>query len=182
MEVFAKIPKDAPVFVAEGVWQYTHHVLAGLTNHRGPILTVWQLSGQWPGLVCFLNLNGSLTRADIPYSNLWSMDFRDEFFCSKLKNWLQQGNRHSRSFSCSYISDRLCLAFRLGVGSFIAEQILHRQAILGVLDEGCMGMYNAIVPDELLHRMGTFKERLSQSSLYYEVTQTTDEEGATMYA
>ena len=26
-----------------------------------------------------------------------------------------------------------------------------------------MGMYNAIIPDELLHATGVFKERLSQS-------------------
>jgi hypothetical protein len=23
---------------------------------------------------------------------------------------------------------------------------------MGIFDEGCMGMYNAIIPDELLHR------------------------------
>ena len=29
-----------------------------------------------------------------------------------------------------------------------------------------MGMYNAIIPDELLFPLGVFKERLSQSALY----------------
>ena len=37
---------------------------------------------------------------------------------------------------------------------------------MGVFDEGCMGMYNAIIPDDLLHATGVFKERLSQSALY----------------
>src|SRR5678810_196695 len=37
---------------------------------------------------------------------------------------------------------------------------------MGVFDEGCMGMFNAIVPDELLHPTGLFKERLSQSTLF----------------
>ena len=37
---------------------------------------------------------------------------------------------------------------------------------MGVFDEGCMGMFNAIIPDELLHPTGVFKERLSQSTLY----------------
>ncbi len=37
---------------------------------------------------------------------------------------------------------------------------------MGIFDEGCMGMYNAIIPDELLHPTGVFKERLSQSALY----------------
>lgn len=39
-----------------------------------------------------------------------------------------------------------------------------------------MGMFNAIIPDHLLHRTGVFKERLSQSALYYETMQTADDE------
>ena len=46
------------------------------------------------------------------------------------------------------------------------------KAILGVFDEGCMGMYNAIIPDELLHPTGVFKERLSQSALFAEMQRT----------
>jgi hypothetical protein len=30
MEVFRNIPEDAPLVVAEAVWQYSHHVLHGL--------------------------------------------------------------------------------------------------------------------------------------------------------
>ena len=66
MEVFRDIPADAPLIVAEAVWQYSHHVLAGLSTHRGPILTVANWSGTWPGLVGMLNLNGSLTKAGVP--------------------------------------------------------------------------------------------------------------------
>ena len=65
MDVFKTIPEDASVIVAEAVWQYSHHVLAGLRRHRGPILTLANWSGQWPGLVGLLNLNGSLTKAGI---------------------------------------------------------------------------------------------------------------------
>jgi hypothetical protein len=45
-----------------------------------------------------------------------------------------------------------------------------------VFDEGCMGMYNAIIPDELLHPTGVFKERLSQSALYAEMRRTPEAE------
>ena len=38
IEVFRGIDPDAPLIVAEAVWQYSHHVLAGLTTHRGPVL------------------------------------------------------------------------------------------------------------------------------------------------
>ena len=63
MDVFMNIDPDAPLVVAEAVWQYSHHVLPGLRSHRGPILTVANWSGQWPGLVGMLNLNASLTKA-----------------------------------------------------------------------------------------------------------------------
>ena len=37
-------------------------------------------------------------------------------------------------------------------------------------------MFNAIIPDHLLNPTGVFKERLSQSALYFETTQVTDDE------
>jgi L-fucose isomerase-like protein len=182
MQVFANIPKDAPLIVAEAVWQYTHHVLAGLIHHTGPILTVANWSGQWPGLVGLLNLNGSLTKAGVTYSSLWSVDFKDDFFLANLKQWLHNGTvQHDTSHVRPFVSDSASPAAR-SVGSAIAEKIRSRHAILGIFDEGCMGMYNAIVPDELLHPMGIFKERLNQSALYYEVTQTPDEDAEAVYA
>ena len=39
-----------------------------------------------------------------------------------------------------------------------------------------MGMFNAIIPDHLLNPTGVYKERLSQSALYYESTQVSDHE------
>ncbi len=64
------------------------------------------------------------------------------------------------------------------LGQRLADQLRREKAIMGVFDEGCMGMFNAIVPDELLNPTGVFKERLSQSALYYETMQTTDAEAA----
>src|SRR5580658_5527728 len=88
MQVFRDIPRTAPLIVVEAVWQYSHHVLAGLFTHRGPILTVANWSGEWPGLVGMLNLNGSLTKAGVRYETLWSRDFSDAFFLSGLTRWL----------------------------------------------------------------------------------------------
>ena len=58
----------------------------------------------------------------------------------------------------------------------IADDLRRRKSIMGIFDEGCMGMYNAIIPDELLFPTGVYKERLSQSALYYGATQVTDAE------
>src|ERR1044071_6968401 len=85
MEVFRSLPQDAPLVVVEAVWQYSHHILHGLYTHRGPILTVANWSGQWPGLVGMLNLNASLTKAGVRYSSLWSVDFTDQVFLRGLK-------------------------------------------------------------------------------------------------
>ena len=63
MDIFEHIHPDAPIVVAEAVWQYSYHILPGLLSHRGPILTVANWSGQWPGLVGMLNLNGCLYKA-----------------------------------------------------------------------------------------------------------------------
>src|SRR5436309_3461271 len=88
MQVFRDIPPTAPLVVVEAVWQYSHHLLHGLLTHQGPILTVANWSGQWPGLVGMLNLNASMTKAGITYSTLWSEDFTDERFLSGLRTWL----------------------------------------------------------------------------------------------
>jgi hypothetical protein len=89
MEVFREIPLEAPLVIVEAVWQYSHHLLHGLYTHSGPVLTVANWSGEWPGLVGMLNLNGSLTKAGIPYSTLWSADFTDEYFVTNLQKWLE---------------------------------------------------------------------------------------------
>src|SRR5208282_5786103 len=91
MEVFRRIDASAPLIVAESVWQYSHHVLAGLFTHHGPVLTVANWSGTWPGLVGMLNLNASLTKAGVKYSTLWSEKFSDPFFKNGLRQWLADG-------------------------------------------------------------------------------------------
>ncbi len=53
-------------------------------RHQGPILTVANWSGQWPGLVGLLNLNGSLVKAGKPFSSIWSKDFTDAYFQNAL--------------------------------------------------------------------------------------------------
>jgi hypothetical protein len=176
MEVFREIPTDAPLVVVEAVWQYTHHILHGLTTHGGPILTVANWSGEWPGLVGMLNLNGSLTKAGVAYSTLWSEDFTDEFFLGGLRQWLAgEAVRHDLSHVHPLKEFRLP-AQAEEMGARLARVLGRDKAIMGIFDEGCMGMYNAIIPDELLHRTGVFKERLSQSALFAEMQQVSDEE------
>jgi len=181
MEVFRNIPKDAPIIVAEAVWQYSHHLLQGLLTHQGPILTVANWSGTWPGLVGMLNLNGSLTKAGVKYSTLWSDDFSDEAFLKGLRSWLTTG-------SVTHATPHVKAYEKAGVpadaeklGTEFAKKFRDHKEIMGVFDEGCMGMYNAIIPDELIHKTGVFKERLSQSALYAKMLTVKDEEARAVY-
>ena len=175
IEVFRHIPADAPLIVIEAVWQYSHHVLAGLRAHRGPILLIGNWEGQFPGLVGLLNLTASLTKANIAHSTLWSKDFSDQWALDKLDEWLTTG---TITHDLSHVVDLPDLPdtaeTRLGIA--LAHELRDRHAIIGVFDEGCMGMYNAIIDDEMLNATGVYKERLSQSALLAEMDQVPAEE------
>jgi len=176
MDVFAGIPSDAPLIVAIAAWQFSHHVLAGLRSHEGPILTAGNWSGEWPGLVGLLNLNGSLTKAGVPYSTIWSQDYSDDFALESLREWLEEGTVSHDSSHVRSLQDTTLPARARELGETVARELKRDKAILGVFDEGCMGMYNAIIDDELLNPMGLYKERLSQSALLAEMKLVTDAE------
>ncbi len=181
MDVFMKIHPEAKLVFATAAWQYSHHVLPGLRSHRGPILTVANWSGQWPGLVGLLNLNGSLTKAGRAFSSIWSKDFTDEFFLKGLDEWLRTGKithdlKHVHALDKSKLP-----AESAKLGAELAAEMKHRKAIMGIFDEGCMGMYNAIIDDELLNPAGIYKERLSQSALVAKMRTVTDAEARGVY-
>jgi L-fucose isomerase, C-terminal domain len=181
LEVFKTIPGDAPLIVAEAVWQYSHHVLAGLRTHQGPILTVANFDGTWPGLVGLLGLNAGLTKMGREYATIWSVDFTDRYFRDGIKSWVETGRIvHDDSHVRPLPGLPVSAESELGVG--LAEELLRDKAIVGVFDEGCMGMYNAIIDDELLNPLGVYKERLSQSALYAEMLRVADEEAAAVRA
>jgi L-fucose isomerase-like protein len=175
IEVFKALPADAPLVVVEAVWQYSHHVLAGLRTHRGPILVLANWSGQFPGLVGLLNLTASLTKAGVAHSILWSKDFTDDWARNGLRTWLETG---TLSHDLSHVRDvgDLRDSEESRLGRALAQQLRSDKAIIGVFDEGCMGMYNAIFDDEVLNPLGIFKERLSQSALVAEMARVSDDE------
>ncbi len=181
MDVFMKIHPEARLVFATAAWQYSHHVLPGLRSHRGPILTVANWSGQWPGLVGLLNLNGSLIKAGKPFSSIWSKDFTDAYFQKGLDEWLRTGKiTHDLSHVHPLDKDKLPAA-SVQLGAQLAGDLKYRKAIMGIFDEGCMGMYNAIIDDELLNPAGIFKERLSQSALVAKMRTVSDAEARAVY-
>ncbi|MFT0762834.1 hypothetical protein [Scrofimicrobium sp. R131] len=182
MEIFKHVPKDAPLVVAESVWQYSHHILHGLKTHRGPILTAANFDGTWPGLVGMLNINGSLTKAGVPYSTIWSIDYTDQWAVDKIREWLTTGHIvHDASHIKQLPSRENLPEGEVALGDAVAEQLREDKAIIGLFDEGCMGMYNAIIDDEMMNQLGMYKERLSQSALYAEMLTVSDEEAQEVF-
>ena len=128
LEIFEKIPATAPVIIVEAVWQYSHHVLGGLIHHRGPILTVANWSGQWPGLVGMLNLNACLAKAGVPYDTLWSTDFSDAQFLKYLETWL---NGARIEHDASHVKPLQSVAVPPNakrIGRAVAQEILRKKS------------------------------------------------------
>jgi hypothetical protein len=177
IEVFKSIPPEAPVVVAIANWQYSHHVLPGLRTHRGPVLTVANFSGRWPGLVGLLNLNAGLTKMGRDYSTLWTVDGTDKWFQEGIREWTASGTVPHDASHVRPLPD-LPQSDESRLGRSLAAELLQEKAIIGIFDEGCMGMYNAIIDDELLNPIGIYKERLSQSALWAEMQNVGDDEAA----
>ena len=133
LDVFAGIDPGLPVVVAEAVWQYSNHVLPGLTTRTGPILTAANWSGQWPGLVGMLNLNGSLTKAGVPYSTLWADDFSNPSFRRHLQAWLDHRAVHHDTSHVVHF-DKVSIPKQLArTAETIAADLRRRKALMGVL-------------------------------------------------
>ncbi len=178
IDVFRTIPPDAPLLVVEGVWQYSHHVLSGLRTHRGPIMVVANWNGTFPGLVGLLGLTASLTKAGVEHAALWSVDFTDDWAREGLRTWLETGRLEHDLGHVHPLPTLDGAVEEVRLGRALAEQLRRDKAIIGVFDEGCMGMYNAIFDDELLNPIGIYKERLSQSALVAEMNRVRDDEAA----
>jgi hypothetical protein len=128
-----------------------------------------------------LNLNGCLTKAGRKYGTLWSEDFADPFFVKGLRSWLDRGAVKHDASHVRPFSSRGAPAVAVRAGVKVAQELVAQKSIMGIFDEGCMGMYNAIIQDELLFPLGIYKERLSQSALYARSRTVSDAEARAVY-
>jgi len=87
-----------------------------------------------------LNLNACLTKAGIRYDTLWSADFRDEYFLSRLQSWLQ-GDRVQHD--ASHVKALGAAAPVSGLPQIVAttsqKELTSSKAILGIFDEAAWG-------------------------------------------
>ena len=171
-DAFSRIDPHAPVIVLLTAWQYSHHVAPSLLHHKGPILILANFDGTWPGLVGALCLEGSLTSLGRPHSRLWSENFDDDFFYTKLEEWFETGVIcHDTSYLNQLQSNTPLLQTKAGqLGRYLGEWVLQNKEIIGLFDSFCMGMINGVFPQPALCSIGMPIESLSQSMLLHEMS------------
>lgn len=172
-DVFARIPRDVPVVVAEAVWQYSNHVAYNLWEHEGPILIASNFDGAWPGLVGALGLEACLTKLSSckgrkGHSLLWSSEkFKDRQTKDKLAEWLKNGSiTHDTSHVREFDPKEKQYADSVRFGEAAARDFRARPRIIGLYDPLCMGMINAAFDELDMPGTGIQLLRLNQSDLY----------------
>src|SRR5690606_36997755 len=113
--------------------------------------------------------------------SIWSDDMEDEFADRALADWIATGGIVHDTSHVHDLDRSKLPAKAAETGRRLAGELADRMAIMGVFDEGCMGMYNAIIDDEHLNPSGLYKERLSQSALVAEMRLVTTEEARAGY-
>jgi L-fucose isomerase-like protein len=120
-------------------------------------------------------------KAGVRFSTLWSKDFTDSFFLDADGEWLKSGRVNHDLSHVHELDAKKIPSEPEAMGASLAAELKQRKAILGIFDEGCMGMYNAIIDDELLNPAGIYKERLSQSALVAKMRTVSDSEAEAVY-
>ncbi len=164
-KAFTRIHPDAGIVIPASAWAYTHHIMEGLRNHRGKILLLSNDSGTWPGIVFLLQLRASLSKLGKDYEIGWGNDLTgilDEYFrTGRIK--------HDTSHVADFVNlddYRKQYEKEIARGREAAEYVKRTNLLrMGIFDEYCMGMFAAVIEDNLLPA-GVTKERLSQSALY----------------
>lgn len=172
--ILSKIPKDAPILVAEAVWQYSNHIAYPLWEWKGAILIASNFDGTWPGLVGAVGLESCLTKYKYAsnqkgHSFVWSHEeFKDSLSQDRLKQWLKDGKidydfSHVHPFNPA---DHKEYAKAFEFAKKAAENFRSKPRILGIYDPLCMGMLNAAFDEKDMIGTGIQLIRLNQSELY----------------
>jgi L-fucose isomerase-like protein len=170
----SKIPGEAPIVIAEAVWQYSNHIAYPLWERKGPILIASNFDGTWPGLVGAAGLEACLTKHKYEshqkgHSFVWSSEeFKDKEAKARLKQWLQSGKidydmSHVHTFDPNKHKDyKNAIEF----AKKAAVNFRSNPRILGIYDPLCMGMLNAAFDEQDMVGTGIQIRRLNQSDLY----------------
>ncbi len=177
MAVFAGVDPHAPLIVAESVWQYSHHVLPGLISHRGPILTVRQLVRHLagPGRHAQSQWLADQGRREI-FDHL-ERGFHRRLLHRCIERLAENGPHQAQDAACDQVEERQgrdqgAKAWRMPWPTNCNA----RRRSWASSTRDAWACTTPSSPTSCSIRTGVYKERLSQSALYYETTQVSDDE------
>ena len=153
MEVFRQIAPTAPLVVVEAVWQYSHHVLHGLYDTSRPDPDGRELERPMAGPGRHAEPERLADKGRRPLLHAVERGFHAmSTFLKRLRRWLNgepvvHDASHVRPLEDCTLPDEAEKSGQIARG-----QLQRDKAIMGVFDEGCMGMYNAIIPDRTAAR------------------------------
>lgn len=183
-DILSRIPKDAPIVIAEAVWQYSNHIAYPLWEWVGPILIASNFDGTWPGLVGAAGLEACLTKYKYSpdqkgHSFVWSHEeFQDKVTKGRLEQWLNTGTieydlSHAHPFNPDEHEE---YADAIGFARKAAENFRAKPRILGIYDPLCMGMLNAAFDEKDMVGTGIQIRRLNQSELFARMQRVSERE------
>lgn len=183
-DILSRIPKDAPIVIAEAVWQYSNHIAYPLWEWIGPILIASNFDGTWPGLVGAAGLEACLTKYKYGpdqkgHSFVWSHEeFQDEVTKGRLEQWLNTGTieydlSHAHPFNPDEHEE---YADAIEFARKAAENFRAKPRILGIYDPLCMGMLNAAFDEKDMVGTGIQIRRLNQSELFARMQRVSERE------
>ncbi len=168
-DVLSRARGDAIIALYTG-WAFAGHLTHGLLSSahaEKPLLMLSNFRGEFPGLVALLNTSGCLTMFGREHSKLWTNDFeRDEAFLACLQEFLDTGKVVWDLKPYLRPGDKHPLTRTdLRIGGGVAERILKQRRLALMLGVCSMQMFNAMIPLDLLNRIGFGTEILDQAEL-----------------
>jgi len=168
-EVLSKAKGDAIIALYTG-WAFGGHLTHGLLSSAHadkPVLMLSNFRGEFPGLVALLNTSGCLTMFGREHSKLWTNDFeRDEAFMGRLQEFLDTGKVVWDLKPYIMPGDKYPVTRTdVRVGTGVAERILKERRLALMLGVCSMQMFNAMIPLDLLNRVGFGTEMVDQAEL-----------------
>ena len=151
MEVFRQIPPDAPLIVVEAVWQYSHHVLQRSLHSSRPDPHGRELERRvaGPGRHAEPERIADQGRGRLRHAVERSIS-RMTSSCAACGSGSNGETRDARPQPREAARGRQAARQTPPpMGREVAAELRRDKAIMGIFDEGCMGMYNAIIPDEI---------------------------------
>src|SRR5262245_40152360 len=157
-------PIDDPLNGVCVHWFYGPHTTEGVVGKDNPLLLASNFSGQWPGLVGFLNTGACLESLNRPFSRIWTTasDWtKDETFMARLEEWCRHGRIRYAEDDLSY--DAAVAPDARERARQVAAGLRARRALVLMLGDTSMGMINGYFGPRLLHKYGFAEHKIDQT-------------------